>query len=442
MPDMERAFWTLIAQLRAAGIEFTTVWLPLQLALVLLAAGAAYAAAAVLRKGIDAGSDMARLPAAVRTLVAAVRDTAGFLVFALITALLHAVLTEFASGARLHLLKASASLATAWVVISLAAAALPNHFVNRLVAVSAWTIAALSILGLLEPAAELLDSAAITIGELRISLLLLLKATVFLLLALWLAMTLADSLDRRLRRQRDLTPSIQILLSKLVRIVLVVLALAVPLQAVGINLSALALFSGAVGVGIGFGLQKVVSNLVSGIILLADKSIKPGDVISIGDDIGWVSEINARYTLVTMRDGRETLVPNEDLVTQRVINWSHSNDQVRLEVPFGVSYESDPHFVQRVALAAIAGNARILATPAPSCHLVRFGDFSLDFVLRFWISDPLNGINGVRSDVMFALWDAFKREGIEIPYPVRDVRLVESARAVREGGDGRSATPV
>lgn len=439
MDDAVQMLNSVAEQIRSVGVEFATIWLPLQLVLLLLAAGIAYGGAAVLRRQIPAESALTWLPGVGRQVIAAVLGCVGFIIFALVTALMYTTLLEFTTPARIHLLKVATSLATAWVVISLFAALLRNRFVNRLVAVSAWTIAALSILGLLGKAAQMLDSVAISVGELRISPLLILKTAVFLLVALWLAVALGNAVDRGLRKQRDLTPSIQLLLSKLIRIVLVVFALAVVLHAVGINLSALALFSGAVGVGVGFGLQKVVSNLVSGIILLADKSIKPGDVITMGDDIGWVSEINARYTLVTMRDGRETLVPNEDLVTQRVINWSHSNDQVRLEVPFGVSYGSDPHVVQRVALAAVAEVPRILAAPAPSCHFVRFGDFSLDFVLRFWISDPLHGISSVRSDVMFALWDAFKREGIEIPYPVRDVRLVDGARPVFERGDGKTA---
>jgi small-conductance mechanosensitive channel len=224
---------------------------------------------------------------------------------------------------------------------------LRNHFVNRVVAVSAWTIAALSILGLLGNTTKMLDSVALPVGDLRISPLLILKTAFFLLVTLWAAVVAGNFFDKRIQHTTDLTPSIQILLSKLIRLGLVTLAIAIVLHAVGINLSALALFSGAVGVGIGFGLQKIVSNLVSGIILLADKSIKPGDLITVGEDAGWVSTIGARYTLVTLRAGREVLLPNEDLVTQRVINWSHTNDQVRLEVPFGVSYASDPHAVRR-----------------------------------------------------------------------------------------------
>ena len=165
-----------------------------------------------------------------------------------------------------------------------------------------------------------------------------------------------------------------------------------------------------------------MSNLVSGIILLADKSIKPGDVITVGDNFGWVESMGARYTAIVTRDGREFLIPNEDFVTQRVINWSYSNDEVRLDVPFGVSYASDPHKVCALAVEAAKSVARVLVSPQPVCHLKAFGDSSLNFILRFWIRDPVDGITNVSGQVLLALWDAFKREGIEIPYPVRDVR--------------------
>jgi small-conductance mechanosensitive channel len=280
---------------------------------------------------------------------------------------------------------------------------------------------------------------ALPVGDLRITPLLILETAVLLMVSLWAAAALSNFFDKRIQHSTDLTPSIQLLLSKFIRLGLITLAVVIVLHTVGINLSALALFSGAVGVGVGFGLQKIVSNLVSGIILLADKSIKPGDVISVGEDIGWVTLIGARYTLINLRDGREILLPNEDLVTQRVTNWSHTNDLVRLEVPFGVSYASDPHAVRMIALKAIIGIERILPLPEPSCHFVKFGDFSLDFVLRFWISDPTKGLSRVRSDVMFALWDAFKRERIDIPYPVREVRVINGAGRLVESPNAKPA---
>jgi small-conductance mechanosensitive channel len=439
MDDFGQLFDRLSEVIRSFGAEFTTIWLPIQIALILLAAAIGYGLAVLTSKRIDLKALLTGWPTIFRQLVIATFQNLAVIIFALATATMHAGLLQVTTPARGYLLHVAASLATAWVIISFFAALLRNHFVNRIVAVSAWTVAALSILGVLGNMTQMLDSVAFGVGGLRISVLLVLKTTVFLLVTLWLAVVVGNFLDKHIQRATDLTPSIQILLGKLVRLSLIALAIAVVLNAVGIDLSALALFSGAVGVGVGFGLQKIVSNLVSGIILLADKSIKPGDVITVGDDAGRVSTIGARYTLVTLRDGREILLPNEDLVTQRVVNWSHSNDLVRLDVKFGVSYASDPHAVRRVALAAIAEFARILPTPPPSCHLVNFGDSSLDFVLRFWISDPVKGVARIRSDVRFALWDAFKREGIEIPYPVRDVRFGDGARMTVEPAERKPA---
>jgi small-conductance mechanosensitive channel len=440
MDDFRQLFDSISEAIRSFGAEFTTIWLPIQIALLLLAAAIAFGGAALIRKHVHFAALMAGLPYVIRQLILALTANLHFIIFALVTGLMHTTVQEMtATPARSYLLYVATSLATAWVVISLLAALLRNHFVNRIVAVSAWTIAALSILGLLGNTTKMLDSVALPVGDLRISPLLILKTAVFLLVTLWAAVVVGNFLDKRIQHSSDLTPSIQILLSKLVRLGLITLAIAIVLHAVGINLSALAIFSGAVGVGVGFGLQKIVSNLVSGIILLADKSIKPGDVISVDNNAGWVRTIGARYTLVVLRDGREILLPNEDLVTQRVINWSHSNDQVRLEVLFGVSYASDPHEVRKIAIAAVTDIPRVMQTPGPSCHIVKFGDSSLDFVLRFWIPDPIKGTSNIRSEVMLALWDAFKRERIEIPYPVRDVRLTDAMRMPAQRAEGKPA---
>ena len=430
MDDLGQLLDTLGETLRSFGAEFTSIWFPIQVALILLAAAIAYGLAMLMRRRIDFKAVLKGWPKVFRQLVFATAGNLTIIIFALLTATIHSALLEVTTPAHSYLLQVATSLAAAWIVISLFASLLRNHFVNRIVAICAWTIAALSILGLLGNATKMLDSVGIGIGGgSRISLLLILKTAVFLLVTLWLAVVIGNFLDKRVQRISDLTPSIQILLGKVIRLSLIALAIAVVLNAVGIDLSALALFSGAVGVGVGFGLQKIVSNLVSGIILLADKSIKPGDVISVGDNSGSVRTIGARYTLVVMRDGREILLPNEDLVTQRVVNWSHSNDLVRLEVPFGVSYDSDPHAVSKLALAVIAPIPRIMQQPAAACYLTGFGESSLDFVLRFWISDPIEGTTNIRGEVMLALWDAFKREGIEIPYPVRNLRLTDTARA-------------
>ena len=191
--------------------------------------------------------------------------------------------------------------------------------------------------------------------------------------------------------------------------VLLTLAVVVGLNSVGIDLTAFAVFSGAVGVGLGFGLQKVVSNLISGVILLLDRSIKPGDVIEIGGTYGWITRLNARFVSVATRDGIEHLIPNEDLITQRVINWSYSDEKIRLHVPVGIGYGCDVRQAMALCIEAAKDVQRVLETPAPICLLKGFGESSIGLELRLWIHDPRNGITNVRSDVMLGIWDRFRR---------------------------------
>jgi small-conductance mechanosensitive channel len=182
--------------------------------------------------------------------------------------------------------------------------------------------------------------------------------------------------------------------------------------------------SGAIGVGLGFGLQKVVSNLVSGIIILLDKSIKPGDVISLGDTFGWIEALGARYVSVVTRDGKEYLIPNEDLITGQVVNWSHSNDFVRLDLHFGTAYHDDPHAVRQIAIDAALSVNRVLQDRKPVCHIINFGNSSVDYVLRFWIKDPIGGLTNIKGDVYLALWDAFQDHNISIPFPQQEIRIL------------------
>lgn len=433
MDDFQQLSDGLANAARAIGTEFASIWLPIQIGLILLAVVVSAGLGALFRRRADSDALAKGWPAFPRRMLHQIAENFGTILFILLTASMRTAMLAMTLPPRSYLLAVAAKLASAWIVIALTAGLIQNRFVYRVVAVSAWTLAALSILGLLGPVSGALDSVAINLGGVRLTPLLLLKTSILLLVTLWAAVAASDFLDKRVRLAADLTPSIQVLLGKVIRLTLITLAIVIVLSSVGIDMSALALFSGAVGVGIGFGLQKIVSNLVSGIILLADKSIKPGDVISVGDSFGWVITMGARYTSVNTRDGREILIPNEDLVTQQVVNWSYSNEQVRLEVSFGVSYDSDPHAVRRLAMQAAADIPRILKDPEPICHLIAFGDSSLDFSLRFWISDPTEGLSNVRGAVMLALWDAFKREAINIPFPQRDLHLPEPVRVVMDG---------
>ncbi len=331
------------------------------------------------------------------------------------------------SAMPLQLIKAAVSLLTAWVVIRLFSALIRDPGWSRLIAISAWTIAALNIVNLLTPTVALMDSIALNLGDLRVSLLGVFKGVVILAFLLWLASLASQLLERRIKAMPNLTPSVQVLFSKLLKITLITIAFVAALNSIGIDLTAFAVFSGAVGLGIGFGLQKVVSNLLSGVILLLDRSVKPGDVIVVGETYGWINSLGARYVSVVTRDGIEHLIPNEELIGNRVENWSYSNTLVRLRIGVGVSYGSDLRKARELALEAATVPPRVLADPAPTCLLMGFGDSSVDLELRAWIRDPQNGVSNIKSEIRFAIWDKFKDGGIEFPFPQRDVHLSADA---------------
>ncbi|MCB1420680.1 MAG: mechanosensitive ion channel [Zhengella sp.] len=360
-------------------------------------------------------------PGLLRMVVALLRRSE-WVIFILAMAITLSVMRAVTWPSRSWLISLILSLATLWLVIAVVSRVIRNRMFARLVAYAGWIWAAIIVLGVSDQVQVLLDSLALSVGQARISLWFTLQALFAMGVTLWLATGVGNFIDRRLQRSDDLTPSLRVLLGKVIKIALVLLAGAVALSSLGIDLTALTVFSGAVGVGLGFGLQKVVSNFISGIIILLDRSIKPGDTISLDETFGWIRELRARFVSVVTRDGKEFLIPNEEFITNRVVNWSFSDQLVRLDVEFGVSYSADPHEVSRLAIEACKAAApRVQSHPSPVCWLIGFGDSSLDFVLRFWIADPQAGLTNVRGAVMIALWDTFKANGVGIPFPHREV---------------------
>lgn len=334
------------------------------------------------------------------------------------------MMREITWPSRSFLLGGIAKLALAWLLITLVTRLISNGFLRTIVRYAGWTWATLVILGLTNEARSLLDSAAIDLGNLHLSLWLMLQAVVTLSLLFFIARFLSRTTTTGLKRNEDISPSMQVLAVKFLQVGLYGIAGYIGLKIIGVDLTGLAVLSGAIGVGLGFGLQKVVSNLVSGVIILLDKSIKPGDVISLGDTFGWIDTLSARYTSVVTRDGKEFLIPNEDLITGQVVNWSHTNDFVRLDINFGTSYGNDPHKVRALAIETAKNVTRVLSSKPPVCHIIGFGDSSVDYVLRFWIRDPSQGLTNIRGNVYLALWDAFHDNDISFPFPQREVRLL------------------
>ena len=339
---------------------------------------------------------------------------------------------------RSYILALVATIATAWLFVSLAGRLVKNAFLRRLVTWGLWVYVTLYFLGLVEVASNFLEGLAIEFGDFRLSTLAILKALVVTGLLFTGARVLSQTVANRIRQNEDISPSMRVLAVKFLQMLLFGSAFFIGLKAVGFDLTGLAFLSGAIGLGLGFGLQKVVSNLVSGVIILLDKSIKPGDVISLGDTFGWINSLGARYVSVVTREGKEYLIPNEDLITGQVVNWSHSNEFVRLDIYFGTAYTDDPHQVRKIAVDAALTVERVLKFRPPVCHIVGFGDSAVDYILRFWIRDPVEGLTNVRGQVFLSLWDAFKEHGISIPFPQREVKVLGGSQ--RELSEAASKT--
>lgn len=350
------------------------------------------------------------------------------LLFIILIYIVISFMREITWPSRSYLLGVIGQIAFIWYTIAILTSLISNSFARTAVSYVGWTWGTLSVLNLSGPIQTLLDSAAISLGETRISIWLIIQAFLTLVILFVGARFVSTTGADRIRKNKDISPSLQVLIIKFTQVVLYSAVFIIGLRTVGFDLTGLAFLSGAIGVGLGFGLQKVVSNLVSGVIILLDKSIKPGDVISLGDTFGWIESLGARYVSVVTRDGREYLIPNEDLITGQVVNWSHSNNFVRLDLLFGTSYEDDPILVRELAIKAALTVDRVLKDRTPVCHIINFGDSSIDYMLRFWITDPAAGLTNIKGDVYLALWQTFAEHKVTIPFPRNEVRILEPNR--------------
>ncbi|MGJ3230423.1 MAG: mechanosensitive ion channel family protein [Oceanicaulis sp.] len=329
-----------------------------------------------------------------------------------------------------EIVSAAISLMTAWLIIRAVTLVIRSKFWSNVAFYIAWPVAALDVFGLLDDVIMQLRALAIPLGEteeglpIELSLFDILRTLIYFGVLFWAASFAGRAIDQQLDKTEELSPAFKALISKTLGILLPVLALLIALQMTGFNLATLAIFSGAVGIGVGLGLQRTVSNFAAGFTLLADKSIKPGDAIELDGTFGWVTGMQSRYVSVRTRDGTEMLIPNDHFITNGVINWSKSDEIVRLHAPFGVSYgQRDLKLVQQIATEAAKTVKRVVPDRDPVCNLMEFGDSSVNFDLRFWISDPQNGLANVTSDVYLAVWEALHEHGVEIPFPQRDVYI-------------------
>ncbi len=355
------------------------------------------------------------------------RENAAFLWFFLFMAVIGGV--GHLLKTPLGLLQITWVLTGLWLIVALLTAYSRDRIVVRLIAIVLYIIIALNLLGWFETVVNLLETLQLTLGKAKISAFGVLTGVFVLVVMLWVVQLASRLIDNRIKAIDSLSSSIKVLIGKVTKIALIAAAFLIAVDSMGLDLTVLTVLGGGLGVGIGFGMQKVISNLVSGFILLTDKSIKPGDVIEIGNTYGWINNLSARYVSIITRDGTEHLIPNENLVTQTVINWSFTHNLVRLRIPIGISYDADVDKARELILQAAHSVERVLQDPCPMCHLVEFGDSSINLENRVWIKDPSNGVTNIKSAILLKVWQLFKENNIQIPYPQRDlhIKTVEGA---------------
>lgn len=312
-----------------------------------------------------------------------------------------------------------------------AATALFSHQVLRGLGIprwATWLVAGILFVALfsravggLAPITDTLDQVGVTVGKRRLSLLAAITALMTVVAVVAVVRLANRIVSHSIARSKALDPTQKLLGQKIAGIAIVVAGFFFSIDLLGIDLTAFAVFSGALGLAVGFGLQKTVGNLIAGIILLMDRSIKPGDVIVIGEAVGWVNKIGVRAVSIITRDGKEHLIPNENLMTQEVENWSYSDRNVRVRIPVSVAYDCDLRLAQQLMLQAAADSPRVLDSPKPNVWLTAYGNDGVEHEILAWISDPEGGVGNVRSDVLNRLWWLFKDAGIAIPFAQRDI---------------------
>lgn len=334
-----------------------------------------------------------------------------------------------------NLLKLAVPLLLAMAVVRLTVHALKRSFpragwlasFERAFAFGAWVVVALHLSGVLPTVIDGLEQVSFSIGKAKVNLWMLLQGALTVFVTVLVALWVAGVIESRLMRTEGLDGNLKLVFTRLSRGLLVVLAVAIGLPLVGIDLTALSVFGGALGVGLGFGMQKIAANYVSGFILLLDRSIRIGNLISVGSERGIVSQITTRYTVLKGMTGIESIVPNETLVGSIVQNETFTDPKVRVAVPIQVGYATDLEKAMAIMIEAAQAQPRVMEDPAPGAFLESFADSGINLQLGFWIRDPAEGTLGIRSAINMQIWRRFKEEGIEIPFPQREVRVLAEA---------------
>ncbi len=322
-------------------------------------------------------------------------------------------------------------LSIAFIIIRFVMNFFENNVFSRMITWVIWIAVALKVTDMSDVTYQSLESIRFSIGQFDTSLWIIIKTLVVFLVLIWISVQMVRIFDSWVKRVDEFSPSHRVLAQKFFRVFVTISILIFGLNSIGVEIQTLAIFSGAIGVGLGFGMQKVVSNFISGIILLLDRSIKPGDVIAVGstqgggekDVFGWVRSLGARYVSIITRDGKEHLIPNELLITDHVENWSHSNDQIRLKIPFIITYDSDVEKALEILVESANARPRVVNKNKTGARVLELSDEGVKMQLRVWISDPVNGVVNVRSFILRDIIKRFKEEGIKVPYRMQELMI-------------------
>lgn len=308
------------------------------------------------------------------------------------------------------------TLALAYLLVRIILFISQKHPMAQVICVVIALITTLSVTGTLAATHDFLDSYAMKLGSLRLSVLTLLTGLLTFALLIWLAGVVSRMVEHSVGRS-SLSYNARELVNKFSKIAFYIAAFLITLNLIGVDLTAFAVFGGALGVGIGFGLQKITSNFISGIILLMEKTVKVGDLVEVGNDKGWVRYLGIRHTLIENMDGREVMIPNEELILTRVTNWTYSNTKARVDVLLTVDGSSDPEHVKMLLIEIAKAHPRCMQFPSPICSMISYSDAGMQFELNFWVPDISEGIKSARSDVLFTLHTRLKEQGIKLPGP-------------------------
>ncbi|CAG0948582.1 Mechanosensitive channel MscK [Methylophilaceae bacterium] len=332
------------------------------------------------------------------------------------------------------MLKLAATLLIAMAVIRLVVYALryifsPGSWLRAMesaIASTVWLILALHLSGFLPEIQSVLNSVSFAVGKREVTLLLILQALLIILITLFGALWLSRMVENRLMGAAQLNMNLRVVLSKVVRVLFSLIAVLMALSAVGLDITLLSVFGGALGVGLGFGLQKIASNYASGFIILLDDSVHIGDIVTVEPHYGIVSELRSRYMVLRKLDNTEVIIPNESLVTNVMINHSMTDRKVRVQMSVQVSYQTDLELAMKLMLEAARTQDRVLTDPEPKVLVKGFADNGIDLLMNVWIGDPENGSGTLQSEIYLDIWRAFKKHNVSIPYPQREVRILNA----------------